>query len=104
MLVKFKYNEIIKYEVIAVCTQPLHVGSAVGDKEEVLIHPVDDIPFIQATSIAGVFRNYYEKIDETPSVKRILLPLSTLLSSASSLSLFSISPNTILADVSSIFS
>ena len=64
MAVNFKYDKIIKYEAVAVCTQPLHIGSAVGDKEEVLIHPVDDIPFIQATSIAGVFRNYYEKINK----------------------------------------
>ena len=64
-----KYDKIIKYEVTAVCTQPLHVGSAVGDKEEVLIHPVEDVPFIQATSIAGVFRSYYEKINKEAAEK-----------------------------------
>ena len=44
-----------------VCTQPLHIGSASGDKEEVLIHPTDDVPFIQASSLAGVLRQYYVK-------------------------------------------
>ena len=55
------YNEILKYSVMAKCTEPLHIGSASGAKEEVLVHPVDDIPFIQATSIAGAFRGYYEQ-------------------------------------------
>lgn len=53
------FREMTKYLVTAVCTQPLHIGSALGDKEEVLIHPVDDEPFIQAASIAGVLRGYY---------------------------------------------
>ena len=48
------YDKILKYSVTAKCTEPLHIGSASGAKEEVLVHPVDDIPFIQATSIAGV--------------------------------------------------
>ena len=55
------YDKILKYSVTAKCTEPLHIGSASGAKEEVLVHPVDDIPFIQATSIAGVFRGYYEQ-------------------------------------------
>ncbi len=53
------FRKITKYLVTAACTRPLHIGSAMGDKEEVLIHPVDDVPFIQAASIAGVFRGYY---------------------------------------------
>ncbi len=56
-----KYQKIIKYLVTMVCTQPLHIGSASGDKEEVLIHPTDDVPFIQASSLAGVLRQYYVK-------------------------------------------
>lgn len=55
------YDRILKYSVTAKCTEPLHIGGASGSKEEVLVHPVDDIPFIQATSIAGVFRSYYEQ-------------------------------------------
>lgn len=54
-----KYNKIIKYSIFAECKEPLHIGNAVGDKEEVLIHPVDNVPFIQASSISGVFRAYH---------------------------------------------
>ena len=62
MSVKFQYCKIIKYLVTAVCTEPLHIGSAMGDKEEVLVHPVDNVPFIQAASIAGAFREYYKSV------------------------------------------
>lgn len=61
MAAGFSYDTITKYIVTAVCAEPLHIGSAMGDKEAVLIHPVDDIPFIQATSIAGVFREYFTR-------------------------------------------
>lgn len=61
MSVKFRYNKVIKYLVFATCTEPLHIGSATGEKETVLVHSVDDIPFIQASSLAGVFRDYCEK-------------------------------------------
>ena len=54
------YNKIVKYRLTATCTQPLHIGSPSGNPEEVLVHPVDGIPFIQASSIAGVFRSYYK--------------------------------------------
>lgn len=59
MAAAMKYQKIIKYLVTAVCAQPLHIGSASGDKEEVLVHPTDDMPFIQASSLAGVLRQYY---------------------------------------------
>lgn len=62
MAVQFQYDTIIKYLVTAVCTEPLHIGSAVNDKEAVLVHPLDHLPFVQASSIAGVFRHYYTKI------------------------------------------
>lgn len=61
MTVGMKYQKIIKYLVTAVCTRPLHIGSASGDKEEVLVHPVDGKPFIQAASLSGVMRQYYAK-------------------------------------------
>lgn len=50
------YYKIHKYIVTAVCDGPLHMGSSMGGPEEVLIHPVNGFPFIQASSIAGVFR------------------------------------------------
>lgn len=59
MAVNIKYHKIIKYLVKAVCTQPLHIGSASGEKEEVLVHPADGRPFIQASGLSGVLRKYY---------------------------------------------
>lgn len=53
------YDKIVKYHVEAACAEPLHIGNAVGSKDEVLIHPIDRIPFIQASGIAGIFRQYY---------------------------------------------
>lgn len=61
MIEIFEYDTIVKYQVTAICMEPLHIGSAVGDRSEVLVHPVDDMPFVQASSIAGVFRNYFTK-------------------------------------------
>lgn len=55
-----KYQKIIKYLAEVVCTQPLHIGSASGSKEEVLVHPADGMPFVQASSISGVLRQYYD--------------------------------------------
>ena len=56
-----KYDKIVKYVICAKCEGPLHIGSSIGGKEDVLIHPVDKSPFIQASSIAGVFRSYVEE-------------------------------------------
>lgn len=57
---KAQYNQVEKYIITAKCETQLHIGSAVGDKSEVLTHPVENVPFIQATSLAGVFRDYYQ--------------------------------------------
>lgn len=58
------YSQVYKYIIRAECQQPLHVGSAMGSQydAEVLTHPIDDRPFIQATSLAGVFRDYYTQV------------------------------------------
>ena len=56
------YNKIIKYKIQAVCTGPLHVGNASGEKASVLVHPVDNVPFIQASGISGAFRSFYQMI------------------------------------------
>ncbi len=60
-----KYDKIVKYVIRAKCEGPLHIGSSIGGKEDVLIHPVDKSPFIQASSIAGVFRSYVEECMDT---------------------------------------
>ena len=44
-----KYKVVEKYTVTAELTQPMHIGSAGGSKGEILIHPVDDVPFIRGS-------------------------------------------------------
>lgn len=68
---KIKYHKIIKYLVSASCTQPLHIGSASGDKEEVLVHPTDGIPFIQASGILGALRQYYEQTHDEKQAEKL---------------------------------
>ena len=60
-----KYDKILRYQVTVQCKEPLRIGSAVGSKEEVLIHPVDHKPFVQASSIAGVLKSYYRNMPGT---------------------------------------
>lgn len=61
-MVRAHYSQVDKYVIKAICKEPLHVGSSDGDKEEVLTHPVDHFPFIQATSLSGVFRDYFHHV------------------------------------------
>lgn len=56
---EFYYDKVVKYWISAACESPLHIGSADGSKGEILVHPADHRPFIQASSLAGVFRDYY---------------------------------------------
>ena len=44
MALNYYYNKIIKYVIKAECREPLHIGSAEGSSEEVLVHPVDRVP------------------------------------------------------------
>ena len=55
------YDLIEKYRVTAELTQPLHVGSADNSRQQILVHPNDGEPFVQASGIAGVFRDAYEQ-------------------------------------------
>ena len=59
MTVNYEYHKIVKYLVKAECTEPLHIGGTAGEPGDILIHPADDMPFIQASGISGVFRDYY---------------------------------------------
>lgn len=56
---KSRYDRVTKYTVRAKCAEPFHVGSADGDLGAVLVHPVLGQPFLQATGIAGAFRDYF---------------------------------------------
>ncbi len=69
------YDTIIKYRITAECDGPLHVGSAVGGKEEVLTHPVDGIPFVQASSLAGVCRSYCKKLCQNNNIPEKIIDL-----------------------------
>lgn len=52
------FNYVNIYHITAVCETPLHIGNAEGDTGEILIHPVTREAFIQATGLAGSFREY----------------------------------------------
>lgn len=52
------YNHIVSYQITAVCREPLHVGGNSARSGGVLVHPVKNVPFIQATGIAGAMRDY----------------------------------------------
>lgn len=56
---KERYNCILKYEVKIETTSSLCIGS--DEVGEILKHPVTGMPFIPATSIAGVFNHYVKK-------------------------------------------
>lgn len=57
---KALYSKITQYVVTARCEQPLHIGSGDGEKGEILIHPNEGKPFVQASGIAGALAEYIE--------------------------------------------
>ena len=57
------YQIVEKYRIEAKTTAPLHVGTGGGEDNDVLVHPVTDTPFIQASSIAGVLRTISEELN-----------------------------------------
>lgn len=61
----YAYQIIDKYRVEVKTTAPLHVGSTDREENEVLLHPVTDEPFLQASSIAGVLRTISEMVNGT---------------------------------------
>ncbi len=54
------YDKVVKYTVEAECREPLHIGTGSGGSGNVLIHPEENRPFVQATGIAGAFREFYQ--------------------------------------------
>lgn len=62
------YDRVYQYRIRAVCKTPLHIGSADGSKDGILVHPVDHKPFIQASGLAGAFRKYYTEIFGDPKL------------------------------------
>lgn len=62
------YDKAVQYVIEAECREPLHIGTGDGENGDVLIHPEENRPFVQATGIAGAFREFYQ-YDETLQVK-----------------------------------
>ena len=54
------YDKVAKYIIEAECREPLHIGTGNGENGEVLIHPEENRPFVQAAGIAGAFREFYQ--------------------------------------------
>jgi len=55
------FDHIIKYKAYLELVTPLHVGASFSERNEVLLHPTDGMPFIQASSLAGTMRDYFER-------------------------------------------
>ena len=43
-------------------SKPSNSFNSSGEKASVLVHPVDNVPFIQASGISGAFRSFYQMI------------------------------------------
>lgn len=67
----FQYDKIEKFKVVVECTEPMHIGSGESGHTQVLAHPVDGVPFVQSSSIAGVFHNCYEKIHGADDAEKV---------------------------------
>ena len=52
----YAYDSVIKYKISAKTMSPLHIGGHLGIGDEVLTDAVTGVPFIQASSLAGMFR------------------------------------------------
>lgn len=61
MSVRLRYDKVDKYIVNARLNSPMHIGSGETSRQEILIHPSTGLPFVQASSITGALRDYYEK-------------------------------------------
>ena len=66
----YAYDMITKYHVRAVLTEPMHIGSGDGSREEILVHPVDRLPYVQAAGLAGAYRDWFRR--QYPSEEDLL--------------------------------
>ena len=60
MSTRLRYDKVDKYLIHAKLESPMHIGSGENSRQDILLHPVTRLPFIQASSITGAFRDYYE--------------------------------------------
>lgn len=59
-----RYDRAAVYRLRVRCLVPMHCGSGSGEAGEVMFHPVEKKPFIQASGIAGALRDYVFHQDE----------------------------------------
>ncbi len=52
-----KYDKIVKYHICATTVSPLHIGNSFENVGDVLIDPITEVPFIQASTITGLLRS-----------------------------------------------
>lgn len=62
-MARFSYDRVVKYRIQAETIAPLHIGSSVGSKDEILINPTTNVPFVQASSLAGMLRAYSKTVN-----------------------------------------
>ncbi len=55
------YTMIERFMIKAHCAAPMHIGSGISETGDILLDDESNLPYIPATGLSGVFRNYYEK-------------------------------------------
>lgn len=65
---RIKYNSIVVYKIYVETIAPLHIGGYLGGKDEILIHSTTGMPFIQASSLAGMLRSISLEVNNEKSV------------------------------------
>ncbi len=58
------YDKVVKYRIFAKLDTPMHVGNGGSQsvKNDILIHPANNMPYVQGASILGAMREYYEHV------------------------------------------
>lgn len=62
-MLNYKYDRVIKYKLSAKLMSPMHIGGSFGDNEEVLTDPDTGIPFVQASTLAGLLRDISDRLN-----------------------------------------
>ena len=62
-MTRFRYDNVYKYHIKAKTISPLHIGSSMGGNDEILKDSLTGIPYIQASSIAGMLRDVCDSVN-----------------------------------------
>lgn len=60
MSIRLRYDRVDKYLIQARLESPMHVGAGESSGQDILLHPTTRRPFIQASSLTGALRDYYD--------------------------------------------